>query len=404
MATYGYIAIDKAGKEIKGSMDADSEEKAGDTLRGQGLIPIELKGQNLLTKDFNIEIGGKPTARDLSVFCRQFVSMTRAGVSILEALKLLRDQTEHKGLARAIREVQANVEKGEPLADSLKEFPRIFPNLMITTIAAGESSGSLDIAFDRMATHFEKAAKTKALVKKAMIYPAVIAVVAVGVVIVMLTFVIPNYTSMFEDMNMELPALTKAVVAASHALIQYWYLFLGGIIALVTGVGYFMKTDTGELLFGKLALKIPIFSNLAVKSASSQLARTLSTLLAAGVPLVEAVEITGNTMENVLFKTAMMDAKDQIVRGVPLSTPLEECGLFPPMVYHMIRIGEEAGSTEDMLEKLADYYDEEVEMATQALMAAMEPAIIIVMAAIVCVLIGAVMAPMLQMYTGLDNL
>lgn len=404
MAIYGYIAIDKAGKEIKGSMDADSDEKAGDTLRGQGLIPIELKEQNLLTKDFNIEIGGKPTARDLSVFCRQFVSMTRAGVSILEALKLLRDQTEHKGLARAIRDVQANVEKGEPLAASLKEFPRIFPNLMITTIAAGESSGSLDIAFDRMATHFEKAAKTKALVKKAMIYPAVIAVVAVGVVIVMLTFVIPNYTSMFEDMNMELPALTKAVVAASHALIQYWYLFLGGIIALITGVGYFMKTDTGELLFGKLALKIPIFSNLAVKSASSQLARTLSTLLAAGVPLVEAVEITGNTMENVLFKTAMMDAKDQIIRGVPLSTPLEECGLFPPMVYHMIRIGEEAGSTEDMLEKLADYYDEEVEMATQALMAAMEPAIIIVMAAIVCVLIGAVMAPMLQMYTGLDNL
>lgn len=404
MAIYGYIAIDKAGKEIKGSMDADSDEKAGDTLRGQGLIPIELKEQNLLTKDFNIEIGGKPTARDLSVFCRQFVSMTRAGVSILEALKLLRDQTEHKGLARAIRDVQANVEKGEPLAASLKEFPRIFPNLMITTIAAGESSGSLDIAFDRMATHFEKAAKTKALVKKAMIYPAVIAVVAVGVVIVMLTFVIPNYTSMFEDMNMELPALTKAVVAASHALIQYWYLFLGGIIALIAGVGYFMKTDTGELLFGKLALKIPIFSNLAVKSASSQLARTLSTLLAAGVPLVEAVEITGNTMENVLFKTAMMDAKDQIIRGVPLSTPLEECGLFPPMVYHMIRIGEEAGSTEDMLEKLADYYDEEVEMATQALMAAMEPAIIIVMAAIVCVLIGAVMAPMLQMYTGLDNL
>lgn len=404
MAIYGYIAIDKAGKEIKGSMDADSDEKAGDTLRGQGLIPIELKEQNLLTKDFNIEIGGKPTARDLSVFCRQFVSMTRAGVSILEALKLLRDQTEHKGLARAIRDVQANVEKGEPLAASLKEFPRIFPNLMITTIAAGESSGSLDIAFDRMATHFEKAAKTKALVKKAMIYPAVIAVVAVGVVIVMLTFVIPNYTSMFEDMNMELPALTKAVVAASHALIQYWYLFLGGIIALIAGVGYFMKTDTGELLFGKLALKIPIFSNLAVKSASSQLARTLSTLLAAGVPLVEAVEITGNTMENVLFKTAMMDAKDQIIRGVPLSTPLEECGLFPPMVYHMIRIGEEAGSTEDMLEKLADYYDEEVEMATQALMAAMEPAIIIVMAAIVCVLIGAVMAPMLQMYKGLDSL
>ncbi|MEG1848395.1 MAG: type II secretion system F family protein [Lachnospiraceae bacterium] len=404
MATYGYIAVDKAGKESKGSIEADSEEAVRLGLKHQGLLTVSIKEQNALNKDISLGFGKKVSARDLSIFCRQFVSMTRAGVTILEALRLLKDQTENKKLAKAIKEIQAGVEKGETLSGSLDLFQDIFPKLMITTIAAGESSGSLDVAFERMAIHFEKAAKTKALVKKAMIYPCVIAIVAVAVVILMLAFVIPNYTDMFKDMDMELPAITQAVVAASDFILKFWFLLIPLLVAVVVGIRYFTKTDIGQLTVSKLALKIPIFKNLTVKSASSQLARTLSTLLAAGVPLVEAVEITGRTMDNALFKAALVDAKADIVRGLPLSTPLEQCGLFPPMVYHMIRIGEEAGSTEDMLDKLADYYDEEVETATQSLMAAMEPAIIIVMAAIVGLLIAAVMAPMMSMYTGLDAL
>jgi type IV pilus assembly protein PilC len=271
-------------------------------------------------------------------------------------------------------------------------------------VAAGEASGSLDIALERMAAQFEKSAKTKALVKKAMIYPIVVCIVAIAVVVVMLVVVIPNYTKMFADLGTDLPAITKAVQAASDFLIQKWFIIVPVVIAVVVGLKTFAKTDTGKHLFHKLKLKIPAIKNLEVKSASSMMARTLSTLMAAGVPLVEAVGIVGGTMENVYFKEALDTCKNEIIIGQPLSRPLEECGLFPPMVYHMTRIGEESGNTEEMLNKLADYYDEEVEMAVQSLMAAMEPMIIIVLAGIVGVLVGACMAPMLTMYQALDSL
>lgn len=404
MASYGYEALNKMGKTIKGSMDADNAEVVRIKLKQQGLTVLSIKEESFLTKDINISIGKKIQPRDMSVFCRQFVSMNRAGVSILDCLNLLCEQTENPVLAKAIKQVQADVQKGETLADSLRKHPKVFTDLMVTTVAAGEASGSLDVALERMAEQFEKSAKTQALVKKAMIYPAMVASVSLVVIVVMLVVIIPSYEDMFADLGTELPGITKAVVAASDFLIGYWFLVLPAVIAIVVGVSAYLQTPAGKLLTSQLALRIPMFKNLTVKSACSQLARTLSTLITAGVPLVEAVEITGNTMQNVLFKDAMRDARDEIIKGVPLSEPLEQSGLFPPMLYHMIRIGEEAGNTEEMLTKLADYYDEEVEMATQGLMAAMEPVIMLVLAVIVCVLIAAVMAPMLQMYTALDSL
>lgn len=404
MASYGYEAIDKAGKVIKGSVEADNEEKAKSELKQQGLTLLELKTQSALTKDLNIEIGGYPKPRDLSVFCRQFVAMTKAGVSILEALKMLSEQTENKQLKMATEGVRVSVEKGETLAHSLTEFPKVFPELLVNMVAAGESSGSLDVALERMAVQFEKSSKTQALVKKAMIYPAALCVVMVGVVIVMLTVVIPNYVNMFADLGTDLPGLTKAVMAASDFIIGKWFILVPVIIAIVVAIRSFAKTDSGKHVFHGLKLKVPAMKNLEVKSASAMMSRTLSTLLAAGVPLIEAVDIVGNTMQNVYFREALDNCKNEIIIGQPLSRPLEECGLFPPMVYHMVRIGEEAGNTEEMLTKLADYYDEEVEMAVQSLMAAMEPMIIVVMAGVVGVLIGACMAPMLSMYQALDNL
>jgi len=275
---------------------------------------------------------------------------------------------------------------------------------MVTTVAAGEESGSLDISLERMATQFEKSAKTRAMVKKAMIYPIVVACLAVAIIVVMLTIVIPQYTDMFDDLGAELPGLTKAVVATSDFLIAYWFIIIPVVIAIGLLVSWYLKTPAGKLLTSQLAIRIPMFRNLTVKSACSQLARTLSTLIAAGVPLVEAVEITANTMQNVLFRDALLEARDEIIKGLPLSEPLQMSGLFPPMLYHMVRIGEESGSTEEMLTKLADYYDEEVEMATQSLMAAMEPMIIIVLAGVVVIILGAIMAPMLEMYNALDNL
>lgn len=404
MATWGYVAVDKSGKEVKGSRDADSREQATRDLKNQGLIVLELNEQSMLTKDISFDFGGKPTPRDLAVFCRQFASITRAGVTIIQTLNMLAEQTENVKLQKALYAVRADVEKGESFADSLSQHDNVFPELLVQMARAGEASGSLETAMERMAIQFEKSAKTQALVKKAMIYPIVVALVAVAVVIVMLVFVIPRYVDMFEELGAELPAITRAVVAMSNFIKNYWFILFPAIFLAVFAIKTFAKTNAGKHLFGKLALKIPAIQNLVVKSASSQMARTLSTLLTAGVPLVEAVDIVADTMGNIWFKEALKGAVEQIMIGVPMSQPLQSCGLFPPMVYHMVRIGEEAGSTEDMLNKLADYYEEEVEMAVQSLMAAMEPMIIIVLACVVGVLIGAVMAPMVTMYAALDNL
>ncbi|MBO4988329.1 MAG: type II secretion system F family protein [Lachnospiraceae bacterium] len=404
MASYGYEAINKMGKEMKGSIDADSIEQAREKLKQQGFIVLSLKEESFLTKDINISFGKKVSARDMSVFCRQFVSMSRAGVSIMECLNLLREQTENEYLAKAIAQVHADVQKGESLAESMRKQDKIFSNLMVTTVAAGEESGSLDISLERMATQFERSAKTAALVKKAMIYPIVVAIMSVAIIVLMLVWVIPQYTEMFDSLGTELPGITKAVVAASNFLLAYWYIIIPVVIVIGLVIRWYLKTDAGKLFTSQMAIRIPMFRNLVVKSACSQMARTLSTLIAAGVSLVDAVEITSNTMQNVLFKDALLEARDEVIKGVPLSEPLQQSGLFPPMLYHMVRIGEESGSTEEMLTKLADYYDEEVEMATQSLMAAMEPMIIIVLAAIVCVILASIMAPMLSMYNALDNM
>ncbi|MBD5505811.1 MAG: type II secretion system F family protein [Lachnospiraceae bacterium] len=403
MAVYGYEVIDKAGKTSKGSIDADSVGAARAELKRQNLTVVNISEQNALTKDINIDIGGKPTARDLSVFCRQFVSMTRAGVSILEAMKMLCEQTENKRLKKALEEVRVSMEKGEPLAESLAKEPKIFPGIMVNMVAAGEASGSLDTSLDRVATQLERSSKTQALVKKAMVYPIVLLIVALVVVIVMLVFVIPQYSSMFEQLDTELPAITQAVLTASDFIKAKWYILIAIVLVVMFGTKTFAGTNTGKHVFGKLALVVPGVKDLTTKSAASSMARTMSTLMAAGVPMVEAVEIVANTMTNVWFKEALLDAKEQIGLGVPFSRPLEDCGLYPPMVYHMVRIGEESGAIEDMLDKLADYYEEEVEMAVQSLMAMMEPMIIIVLAAIVSVLIASVLAPMMKMYEALDN-
>lgn len=404
MATWGYVAIDKSGKETKGSRDADNKEQITRELKNQGLIVLDITEQNALTKDISIDFGGKPTPRDLAVFCRQFASITRAGVTIIQTLNMLAEQTENVKMQKALQAVRADVEKGESFADSLARHDNVFPELLVQMARAGEASGSLETAMERMAIQFEKSAKTQALIKKAMIYPIVVACVAVAVVIVMLTFVIPRYIEMFEQLDTELPGITLAVIAMSDFVKNYWFILVPAIIAIVFVFKTWSKTSSGKHVLGKLALKIPAVKNLVVKSASAQMARTLSTLLTAGVPLIEAVDIVADTMTNIWFKEALKESVDQIMIGVPLSQPLQTSGLFPPMVYHMIRIGEEAGSTEEMLNKLADYYEEEVEMAVQSLMAAMEPMIIIVLACIVGVLIGAVMAPMVNMYAALDNL
>ncbi len=408
MATFKYTAVDqKSGKSSNGTIEADSLQKASEALKRQGLTPTEVKEASVLDKD--LDLGSffkkKVPVRDMSLFCRQFVSMHRAGVTILESMRMLTEQTENATLKSGLEDCFLGVQKGESLAGSMAQRPDVFPKLLIHMVQAGEASGSLDIAFERMAVQFEKSARIQGLIKKTMVYPIMVLIVAVVVVIVMLTYIVPTFMDMFADMEIDMPKITLAVVAASNFLKARWYIVLGVAAVLFIGGKYFFgNTLTGETLLAKAAIKIPLIADLTTKQNSAKFARNLSTMLAAGISMPDAVEIVAETMGNKFYQESMRMARTDVMQGIPLSQPLEKSGLFPPMVYHMVKIGEETGNIENMLDTLAEYYEEEVETATAALMAALEPLMIIVLAAICMTIIGAVMAPMAAMYTGLDNL
>lgn len=404
MAEFNYLVVDKTGKEKKGNMQAETVDEVRAKLKNEGFTVVNVTKASALTKEINITIGKAVKPRDLSVFCRQFISMVRAGVTILDTLDMLADQTENAAMAKAIRGVHTEIRKGETLSEALSKYPKIFPDIMCSMVAAGEASGKLDIAFERMATHFEKSAKLKAIVKKAMIYPVIVVIVAIVVIIVMLVKVIPAYDSMFEQLGGELPWLTRAVVAVSDFIMHDWFWIIVVLIGVGIAISVFKKTITGQIVFGTIGRKIPVFGKLTIKQASSNYARTLSTLIYSGLPMMDALTITANTMSNYLYKKALNHAREEVAKGVSLSEPIMQSGLFPPMVGHMTKIGEETGDLEGMLNRLADYYDEEVEMSTQTVIAALEPMIILVLAAIVIVIIGAVMMPMFKMYGQMESL
>ena len=404
MAVYSYVAVDPQGKETKGTMEVESGGELRLRLKTDGLILMNFEEVTRLQKGLELDFGTLPKSRDFSVFCRQFVSMTQAGVTILETLKMLGDQTQNKKLAEAINNTRISVEKGETLANSMRAERAVFPDLLINMVAAGEATGALEVAFDRMAVQFEKDARMKALLKKAMVYPIMVGIVAVGVIVMMLVFVIPNYVTMFDDLGVELPAVTQMVVAASNFFVSFWPLIGGITVGAIIALRYYAKTDSGKHLFGELVLKLPIFGDLALKNSCARYARTMSTMLAAGIALDEAVDITAGTMGNAVMEDTLRHCKAEILQGVPISQPLEKSGRFPPMVYQMTKIGEETGDMEGLLTKLAEYYEDETEIATESLMAALEPLIIIVLAGVVGFLVMAVMSPMMAMYEGLDNL
>ncbi|MBQ5561080.1 MAG: type II secretion system F family protein [Lachnospiraceae bacterium] len=402
MATYEYTAVDRAGKQKKGYMEAQTEERVKDYLKSEGLIPITIKEQSILSKDINIG-SKKVKARDLSVFCRQFHSILNAGVTILNALNMLSEQTENKILKEAIKQVQIDVEKGESLTIAMSKHAQTFPPIMIHMVEAGEASGSLEIAFERLAIQFEKQAKTSGLVKRALVYPCVVVVVAIIVVIVMLVVVFPQFQDMFDQLEGDLPAITKIVIAMSDFVKHFWWLLIILNIGLIVGFIAFKKSESGQQFLSKLALNMPVVRGLTTKSSSATLARTLSTLLAAGITLVDAVDISSKVISNVIVRTALTDSVDEIKRGVPLSVPLQESGVFPPMLFQMTRIGEETGNIEGMLEKIADYYEEEVENTTAALTSLLEPMIIVVLGFLVGFILLSIYMPMLGMYSAIEN-
>ena len=314
-----------------------------------------------------------------------------------------RQKTENDKLAAAIREMQAGIEKGETLAGSMRKHPKIFSSMLCNMIAAGEESGNLEESFRQMEDYFDKAKRTQSAVGKAMVYPCVLIVVMVIVLIIMMVKIIPSFMGTFAEMGMELPLPTRMVMAASDWFVEWWWLVVIILLTLVIGGFLFNKTNKGKHFFGWFARKIPVVSNMTIKSASATFCRTLSLLLGSGLSLTDSLELVANNMNNIYFKEAVVTARSMVSEGWSLNASLKDSGLFPPMVYNLVGIGEETGDLQGMLTKTADYYDDEVEDATQALLSLMEPCIMLFLAVFVVILVLAIFLPMLNMTKAYDQ-
>lgn len=403
MPGFNYTAIDRNGKRVRSSLDASSIETAKSSLRGAGYTILDIKEQTTLNRDIEIPFLGKPKAKDMAVFCRQFVSILRAGVSVASVLSMLGQQTGNKKLRAAIREMQADVEKGESLATSMRRHPKIFPAILVNMVAAGESSGNLEESFRQMELYFERSKRTKSKVTSAMIYPCVLIVVMIVVLIVMMTKIIPNFLKTFEDMDAELPKLTLGVMAVCEWFKSWWWVPLLVLAALIVGGVLFHRTNKGRHFFGWLARKTPVVGNLTVKTACATFCRTMEVLIGSGLTLTDSMDLAASNMGNIYYLEAIRDARGMVAEGTPLRESLVRTGIFPPMVSNLVGVGEETGDLQSMMGKVADYYDEEVDEATKKLLNLMEPAIIIVMAVFVVIIVLAIYLPMINMTKAFDK-
>lgn len=403
MPGFNYTAINRNGKRVRSSLDASSIETAKSSLRGAGYTILDIKEQTTLNRDIEIPFLGKPKAKDMAVFCRQFVSILRAGVSVASVLSMLGQQTGNKKLRAAIREMQADVEKGESLATSMRRHPKIFPAILVNMVAAGESSGNLEESFRQMELYFDRSKRTKSKVTSAMIYPCVLIVVMIVVLIVMMTKIIPNFLKTFEEMDAELPKITLGVMAVCEWFKVWWWVPLLVLAALIVGGVLFHRTDKGKHFFGWLARKTPVVGNLTVKTACATFCRTMEVLIGSGLTLTDSMDLAASNMGNIYYLEAIRDARALVAEGTPLRESLVRTGIFPPMVSNLVGVGEETGDLQSMMGKVADYYDEEVDEATKKLLNLMEPAIIIVMAVFVVIIVLAIYLPMINMTKAFDK-
>lgn len=405
MPDYAYKGLDgNSGKEVKGTIAADSEEEALQKLKAKDITPMSLEEATGMNKSVSVKFGQKqPIPRDMSVFCRQMVSVLSAGVSMTKALDLIGTQTENKVLKEAILGCKSKIEQGSTMHEAMEDY-KCMRGIFATMVAAGEDSGSLETSFERMADQFEKSSALKALIKKSTSYPKMLGMVMVAVVIIMLKFVVPKFEDFLGSLGSELPAFTQALVNVSNFVQDNF------IIIMIVAVGGFVgfksavATKQGKRIKDTIILKIPKVNVMTQKTACANMMRTMATLLATGIPMLEAIDIVRATMTNVHFEEAMAQAKLDVAQGSPLSDALEATKMFPPMVFQMIRIGEETGDIVSMLDRTAEYFDEEVKTSTEAVTAMIEPMVIVCMAGVVGGMVIALLMPMMSMYDSLDSL
>lgn len=394
MARFSYQAKNAQGQMVSGEVEANSEGEARVKLRAQNMQVAKL-----------VVVGGKLASdaskrvdsKALQIFTRQFSTLINAGIPIVDALKILADGSQEKNIKEVSLRVKSAIEGGRRLADAMAQFPKVFDRLYINMVQAGEEAGILDNILNRLSIYLEKSEKIKSQVRGAMIYPIIILFVAGIVVTGILIFIIPKFAEVFQSAGQELPALTQIVLNLSKALAKYWYMVLGVIVAGPFVLKRYLETDAGRQSLDVLLLKGPVVGNLTQKSAVARMTRTLSTLLSSGVGLVEAIEISAKTAGNSVVEAALTRCKDAVIQGKSFAFPLTKEKIIPEMVVQMVAIGEQSGTLDTMLGKVADFYEEEVETAVKALTSVLEPIMMIVLGGIIAILVTAMYLPIFNL-------
>jgi type IV pilus assembly protein PilC len=401
MATYVFKAMDLTGAKATGEVEADSKQVVSDQLKSRGLIVLDIKDKHG-SKQLNIELFNKLKATDLAVMTRQLATMVQSGMTILRALYVLEAQTENKMLTEAIVAVRKDVEAGLPLSDALERHPKIFSPLFVSMTRAGETGGMLDQSLIRVADQLEKEDSLRRQVKSAMTYPAVVLSFAGIVLIALVTFLVPVFIGVFKQFGGDLPAITKLTVAMSKAITGYWWLLIGVTVGLVWAFRKWKNSTWGRPQWDRFRLRVPMkIGDIVQKVALARWSRTLSALVSAGVPLLQALDITGKTAGNHVIEQAMAGVIDSVKSGGTIADPLKESSVFPTMVSHMVSVGEETGSLDTMLSKIADFYEDQVDAAVKALTSILEPVMIVIVGGMVGFIVISMYLPLFKVYDAI---
>ncbi|HUA44797.1 MAG TPA: type II secretion system F family protein [Solirubrobacteraceae bacterium] len=401
MATYVFKAMDLAGVQAKGEVEAESKQAVAEQLKERGLVVVDI-ATKYRSKELNVELFARVSAKDLAVASRQLATMVTSGMSIMRALQVLESQTGSKMLRETVASVRRDVEAGLLLSDAMARHPRVFGDLYVAMVRAGETGGVLEECLMRTADQLEKDAALRRQVRAAMIYPALVITFAVGVLLALVAFLIPVFVGVFKQFPGKLPALTQFMVNFSHLVTHQWYLIIGFVIVAVGGFIFMRRSQRGRDTWDAFKLRIPMkIGEVVQKVAIARWSRTLSSLASAGVPIMQAIEITGKTAGNAVIEKSMGDVITSVKGGGTISAPLRDCPAFPPMVSQMVGVGEETGALDAMLAKIADFYDNEVEAAVKALTSILEPVMIIFVGGIVGVIVISMYLPLFSVYNSI---
>ena len=396
MPIYKYKAVSENGEVFEGYHEGDSKADVLDMLKRNNYYPMQVE-EDIETSIRTTLFARRITKKDMAVFCRQFYTMLNAGIGVINCLQILETQTENRTFKDTISSVYEDVQKGMTLSESMNRYDKVFPALLTNMVEVGETSGTLDIIMERMAVHYEKENKIENKVKSAFIYPAVLGAVSIAVVIFLLIVVMPSFIGMFGSSDAVLPMPTMILLAMSNWLKDYWYLLIGIIFGIIIAIKIFGTTPNGRMLYDSIKLRIPIFDRMNINIITSRFTRTMSTLLSSGISLLRAMDVVSKILGNEVVSKRLDTAKEDIRKGIPMSRAIEVMDIFPPMVSSMISIGEESGAIDDILNKTADFYDEEVDTSIQRMTTLLEPMLIVVMAIMIGFIVISIAIPMFDM-------